>query len=337
MATIKDVAKLSGVSATTVSIVINGKSEERGISEATQKKVLDAMQELAYQPNLSARRLRFNDLAKPTIAFFWPLDYRIPILVAFLNSFQLEIKSQNFTCELIIQPYESDRLEKDASAIINNGYNAVIVGGASIRDIEYLESVKPSMPIVLINRNSEQFSTVSTDQQKIGFQAAELFYKKGYRDVTVVTGEDRYIATGLRTTAFLSACEELGILVHPDNILKGPSTITGGAGVAEKLCESPVMPRALFFESDSMAIGALSVFNKKNIKIPDELEILAMGMLDSENTEFCTPSLSVIQMPNDEIGHLVISSIMDNLMTNNSQLTHHVVDTKVILRESFQL
>ena len=82
MATIKDVAKAAGVSVTTVSIIINGKAEERKISEATRDRVLETMRELGYQPNLSARRLRNQDSKKPVIAFFWPIDYRTTILTS---------------------------------------------------------------------------------------------------------------------------------------------------------------------------------------------------------------------------------------------------------------
>ena len=74
MATIKDVAKLSGVSVTTVSIIINGKAEERKISDSTCRKVLEAKRELGYQTNLSARRLRYQESKNPVIAFFRPID-----------------------------------------------------------------------------------------------------------------------------------------------------------------------------------------------------------------------------------------------------------------------
>ena len=106
MATIKDVAREAGVSVTTVSIVINGKTEERRISPVTRDKVLAAMNALGYQPNLSARRLRSNDVKKPVIAFFWPVDYRINILASFLNYIQKELHTQNLDCELVIQTYE---------------------------------------------------------------------------------------------------------------------------------------------------------------------------------------------------------------------------------------
>ena len=101
MATIKDVAKQAGVSVTTVSIIINGKSEERKISTATQQRVAEAMRDLGYQPNLSARRLRSQENERPVIAFFWPLDYRVSILASFLNFIQIEIAESGLRLVLV--------------------------------------------------------------------------------------------------------------------------------------------------------------------------------------------------------------------------------------------
>ncbi|SCP98142.1 LacI family DNA-binding transcriptional regulator [Anaerobium acetethylicum] len=337
MATIKDVAKLAGVSPTTVSIIISGKSKERGISAQTQERVFAVMKDLSYQPNLSARRLRSQDASKPTIAFFWPLDDRNSILASFLNALQKEIKTQNFLCEFIVQAYENDFLERDASSIINNSYNIAIIGAASNRDIAYLESLKPNMPIILINRESEQFSTVRTDHQKIGFQVADLFRKKGYSEVMVVSSSQSYVATGLRTQAFLYACSQVGINVSSEHIIKGPGTVTGGAQAAEEICSLSNAPKAVFFDSDSMAIGALHTFHKHHLRIPEDIEILTIGMLETETTAFCIPSLSVIEMPNAKIGHLVIDTVKKILESNHISPIHHMVDAEVILRESFTL
>jgi len=337
MATIKDVAKLAGVSPTTVSIIINGRAEERGISEDTKKRVLDAMKELSYQPNLSARKLRFQDDSKPIIAFYWPLDYRTSILASFLNAFQKEIKAQNLDCEFIIQAFENDSLERVADPIIKNSYNAVIIGAASRKDIEYLDTLKPNMPIILINRESNKFSTVYTDHRDIGFKAAQLFQNKGYKEVTVISSDHPYVATGLRTQAFLYACSQLGINVSSKYIIKGPSTIAGGTMAAQQYIRLPDAPKALFFDSDSMAIGALYVFNKNLIRIPQDIEILSIGMLESEATSLCIPSLSVIKMPNAEICHLIIKILKEKLKSNDLKPVHYRVDAKVILRESFTL
>lgn len=337
MATIKDVAREAGVSVTTVSIIVNGKTEERRISAATKERVLAVMKELEYQPNLSARRLRYQESKKPVIAFFWPLDYRIPILAAFLNALQREIKRQHFDCELVIQTYENDRLEKDSAAIIKNSYNGIIIGATSKADVEYLESLSPQMPVVLINRTSDRFSTVCTDQKEIGFQAAQLFRRKGYTEAAVIACEHPYVATGMRTQAFLSACEKLGIQVSGSNILKGPSTIEGGASAAEMYCDLKDRPGAIFFESDSMAIGALSTFHRRHVRIPEDAELLTIGMLDSDSTRYSVPSLSAIEMPNEEMTKAAIQILMEKLPSNDLTPLNITLEAGLVLRESFQL
>ena len=100
---------------------------------------------------------------------------------------QKEIVKHNLEWDFVVQTYESDKLERDDSSFSNNVYNAAIIGGASFNDIKFLESINPSMPIVLINRESEIFSSVSTDNQDMGFQVAHLLKYKGYKDVTVIS------------------------------------------------------------------------------------------------------------------------------------------------------
>ena len=337
MATIKDVARLAGVSVTTVSIIMNGKAEERKISEPTRERVLQVMKVLEYQPNLSARRLRFQESKKPVIAFYWPLDYRTTILAAFLNALQVEIKRLNFDCELVVQTYTNDYLEEDAAALIKNNFNGVIIGAMSEKDLEYLEQLSPQMPVVLINRQSEHFSTVCTNHEEIGFQAARLFRQKGYTEVTVIAAEHSYVATGLRTQAFLHACTQLGIQVQAEHILKGPSTIEGGYQTAKRYCQLPDAPKAIFCDTDSMAIGSLAALHQHQLRVPEDIEILTIAMLAEDNTAYTIPPLSVINMPNKEMITYAIGILIDKMASNDLSATHIDVETALILRDSFRL
>lgn len=337
MATIKDVAQLAGVSVTTVSIIINGKSEERRISAATKERVLAAMNELEYQPNLSARRLRYSDEKKPVIAFYWPIDYRINILASFLNYIQKELNSQNIDYELVIQPYENDNLEKNAAAIIKSSFNGVIIGATSAQDVDYLESISPQIPVVLINRNSDKFSTVCINSVEVGLQAARLFRQKGYTEATVIASNHPYMATGIRTQSFLQACSQLGINVESRHILRGNSSIAGGVETAELYCRLENPPKVIFFESDSMALGALYTFHKNHIRIPEDVELLSIAMLDQENTRYAVPSLSVIEMPNENVCREAVNLLIRNMGRSDFVPAHVSVEPKVILRESFSL
>lgn len=335
MATIKDVAKVSGVSVTTVSIIINGKAEERKISAATQERVHDAMRQLGYQPNLTARRLRYQDAKKPVIAFFWPLDYRVMILASFLNALQLEIKQSGFDCELVVQTYENDKLDQYDASILKNGYNGIIVGACSKKDLDYLEKLSPQMPLVMINRFSERFSTVCTNNREIGLLAARQIRQRGYTETAVFASQHSYIATGMRTQAFLDACSQMGLQVSPEFIFRGPSTIEGGFQTAKSYCNFLNPPKIIFCDSDSIALGTLHFFHKNGIRVPEDVEILSIAMLENEYTAYSIPSLSVIEMPNREIGKAIIHLLQEKITTNSLDPVHITLDATLILRESF--
>ena len=90
MATIKDVAAKANVSVTTVSIIINGKAEERKISEATVSRVMAAIAELNYQPNIAARKLRTFDNNRPNIAIYLAYDHRSHMFSQFVEAIYKE-------------------------------------------------------------------------------------------------------------------------------------------------------------------------------------------------------------------------------------------------------
>lgn len=336
MATIKDVARQAGVSVTTVSIIINGKAEERKISSSTCERVQDAMRQLGYQPNLTARRLRFQENKKPVIAFFWPLDFRVMILASFLNALQLEIEQSDYDCELVVQTYKNDQLDQYDAAILKTGYSAIIIGGASKKDMAYLERISPQMPLVLINRESERFSTVQTDNKMIGLTAASQIRQRGYTEAVVFASEQTYLATSMRTQAFLDACTQMGLQVLPEFVIYSPGNVESGTLAVTQYCQIPDPPKVIFCDSDSIALGALRAFHQRGIRIPDDVEILSIGMLAPELTANSIPSLSVIEMPNREIGSHIIRLLREKISTTDLTPSHIEVNATLVIRESFR-
>ena len=165
MATVKDIAKRVGVSATTVSIVLNGKAEDRGITKAAQEKIYQAIRELGYQPNLSARRLRSGADSPAVIAFFWPSDHRTSIPAAYLNTFSERIRELDFSCQVTVQIYDNDKLASLDHVLLNGGFSAVVVGCCSTEDLRHLESLQLSSPVVVIEIPGEnaQYSEFAGD------------------------------------------------------------------------------------------------------------------------------------------------------------------------------
>ena len=337
MVTVKDIAERVGVSATTVSIVLNGKAEQRGITKATQDKIYQAMKDLKYQPNLSARRLRSGDNEPALIAFFWPTDFRLSILASFLNAYSKRIRETDFNCELVVQTYENDALEKFSGSLLKNVYNAVIIGACSRKDLQQLETLPLQMPVVLINRESSAFSTVSVDNDAVGKLAAEQFAQKGFREIAVFSSGKAFIASNQRTLAFLSACEEKGISIRKEHIFQDDSTADGGYRMAKQFCRLGHPAEAVFCDSDMIAFGALKAFQENSVRIPEDLQLLTIEITSSELTTHASPALSIIKMPTELIGASIIDLLQDKLKTHNTDAIHIEIAPELILRESFTL
>lgn len=336
MVTIRDVAKAAGVSVATVSIVMNDKSKERSIPEATHDRVSRIMRELGYHPNLSARRLRSKYKQTPVILFFWPLDFRITILASFLNAFSGEIQHSGFDCELVVRTYDSGKLDAYDEAILKGGYSGLIVGACTENDIAHLESIKPPMPVVLINRESEIFSTVSTDNDLVGKIAAEEFIRKDHKRAVVFASTTGYLASNLRVKSFIEHCRTNGISVDDQYVMRDDSTFDGGYYIAERYCGMNDRPQAIFCDADSIALGALRGLNDNGIRVPEEAEILTIDMTASGATSYSMPSLSVIEMPNEEIGHKVIQVLSEKIIESSTEPSHIKIIPKLILRDSFR-
>ena len=190
MPTIKELAAYVGVSVSTVSLVLRGEAGERKISQATQEKVWRAAQELGYQPNISARRLRHHgEDQKLVIAVFWARDFRAPMVVRFLRGIQDGIIKNSHNCEIIMHPYTINELEKEMSLKEMNLFHAAIVCNATKRDMEFLENADIRVPVVLYNRPSDRFNTVTIDDRLLGAKAAEVFASRGHKHAAVLSAE----------------------------------------------------------------------------------------------------------------------------------------------------
>lgn len=325
MSNIKDVAALASVSVSTVSIILNGKSRERKISQETQDRVYNAIKELNYQPNLSAKKLRSLD-SKKTIALFWTTDFRGVMLARFLSGLQNRIKTAGFQFDIIIYPYENDRLcEEDSLTKIAN-FHGAIIANASQKDIEFLKTLKPMTPIVLYNRELEGYSSVSVDDKIIGQKVFEAVKHK--KNVGLIKAPYAFEGMKKRDQTLTELLQS-----NNQNILEYKADFNDSS-YGYKLAESIDFKKLdiLFVASDMLAAGIIHYCYQKNIKIPDDIEIIAIGNGLTNIDEYLNPSLSVIEIPMETMAEKCID-IMNQLF-HHSVIINKTVEPQIQLRNS---
>ncbi len=332
MATIREIAEKAGVSSGTVSFILNGKGDKMRISEATQKRVLEVARELGYLPSISARRLRNNDDNKiPVITILWTLDARASLISRFLQGIQTKSLYKDGLFELLIQPYENDKLNEVESLHTGTRFNGAIIANASSEDLEYLERVDLKVPIVLYQRYSEKFNTVNVDSFLTGIEVAQFLARKGHEQVGIVVPDISSQAVDLRQQGFLKGVEECGMV--NTHIQKGDFTEEGGYKVIQSLVKgSDELPAALFFLSDPMAMGALAACHDNGIRVPDDLEII--GHDNDEQTAYTVPALTTVHLPVEEMAVACINQLM-NLINHKIQTPEALqYKTKLVRRTS---
>lgn len=334
MSTIKDVATLAGVSVSTVSIILNGKAKDRKISEETQTKILEAIKALNYRPNVSAKKLRTNNHKEYTIGVYWASDFRTNFLARLITGIQSEILTYKYPVNIVICPYKNNYLHLEKGLANGNTFDAAIIANTSVADMEFLNSTVPKMPVVLYNRYSEQYNTVTIDNFDAGKKAAMLFINNQITDIGVVLFKDSYLAMSVRSQGFIDTCNKHSIKIPDEKIITTENSILGGVLAAEMFLKLKDRPKAIFCDSDSLAQGMLHVLNNHHINVPQDLAIIAIGLGSPEANKYSTPPLTVVEIPIEKIAAECVKLILGVLEHTIDTPTHISYDTDLIIRDS---
>ncbi len=328
--TLKDVANLAEVSLSTASIVLRGNGNKRKISAATQKKVLDAAQALNYTPDMKAKALRAGFSQTAIITLFWATDIRLQMLPRFIQG--LQRATDNEYCDIIIKTYANDHLQEAMTENIMHTCHGIIVCNPSASDMAYLEQNDFPAPIILYNRYSGKYSAVHMDNEIIGKQPALLFAKHNRKHPAILNAPSTFGGMDVRTSIFekysVSYGMALPLVIDVDNCMEG-----GYRGIQKMLAHSP-LPDCLFCTSDYIALGALKALHEKQIKIPEQIEIISVGNGNTEQEKFCVPSLSVMSLPMEEMAEACLTLLYTRITSFDMEIHTKKFDVKYIARES---
>ncbi|OYP07092.1 LacI family transcriptional regulator [Lachnotalea glycerini] len=333
MATIREIADYTNLSASTVSIVLSGKSAARNISEKTTKKILEAAKELGYTPNISARRLRNNN-TKKYVSVFWANDFRAPLLFEFIKGMQQYIEKSATDIEIVLRLFTPDLLEKTAQPDQLAMYSANVICTASSKDLDYLERTNFITPIVLYNRVSEKYSNVYVNNEALGTKAAEIFISHNRKNAIVFTvKKSQYIYSEKRMLGFMNTFNNSGgittVINAPENTLRSAYSVIKEAQQVFKNAD------CVFCLHDRFAISYLNyIRNSDLISVPDAQEIISIGAHDSDNYESLHIPLSIIEVPICEMGQECMRIVTERLNGDQYEIESHIVDFNYIERAS---
>jgi len=329
ISTISDVAKLAGLSVSTVSRVINNK---KYVKDEKKAAVLAAMKELNYQPSLAARQLRGQQ--SKTIGVIVPR-----ITNPFFSYLVNEIQQQSYKHGYQIMIFQSDEdVEKEASffdLLAQKQIDGVILCAFESR-LEVLEKYSEYGPIIVYNKSSENSTicSIDMDQGKGAYLGIKYLLDKGYRNIAYCTG-GRFVPNERgedRDKGYLKALQEYNLNVNRDWIFCDQHTIEDGKKLAKKFKEMAPIPEALFTGSDEVAAGFIIESKRLGISIPNDVAV--MGFDNQNLAELTTPSITTIAQPIKALGIQTIEYMIALLENKNYEVNYDNLEMKVVIRES---
>lgn len=308
MATIKDVARIAGVSTTTVSHVIN---KTRFVAEATQEKVLAAVKELNYAPSAVARSLKCNTtrtigmlVTQSTNQFFSEVIdgvesycYRQGYTLILCNTGGIYEKQRDYVRMLA---------EKRVDGIL------VMCSDMTPELMEMLEG-HSDIPKVIMDWGLEdsQADTIMDNSEEGGYIATKHLIDNGHKDIACLSGHFSKMACKERIIGFRRAMAEANLPVNEDWILEGNFECDTAVLAADKILAMDHKPTAVFCFNDTMALGLMSRLQQKGVKVPDDISVV--GYDNIELSEYFSPPLTTIHQPKRRVGKNAFEILLERI------------------------
>lgn len=298
VAKLTDVAKLAGVSPTTVSRVINKKGY---LSEKTIQKVNDAMRELGYKPNNLARSLQGK--SAKLIGLIFP-NIRHVFYAELIDKLEHELFKKGYKTIICNSEHDSEKEREYIEMLEANQVDGIISGSHNLGIEDYN---RVTAPIISFDRNlSPDIPVVSSDNYGGGVLAAQTLVKTGAKDIIMITGNDNSNSpTGLRHAGFASILPDAPII----NVSSDFSPVRKEMEIKNILTQQK--PDAIFASDDLTAILIINIAKELGISVPDQLKVI--GYDGTYFIENYYPQLTTVKQPLEEIAFLCVELLLQKI------------------------
>jgi LacI family transcriptional regulator len=304
MATIKDVAKLAGVSFKTVSRVINRSPHVR---EEVRQRVLRAADSLEYRPHHYARHMRTQ--RSKVLAFLSDDIATTPFAGQIIQGAQEEALRREMLLLTFNTGGDSTVEEAAVQMALERGVEGIIFAAMYHRAVQVPKDAF-RLPLVLVDCFARDCTvrSVVPDEVKGGFSATKLLLEKGHRRIAMINADQKYPAAAGRLRGYRQALEEFSVIVEPELLRIGGWWQDDGYEHAMALLQLKRVPTAIFCASDRIAMGAYDALKENGIRIPQDISIVGF-----DNQELLAahsrPPLTTVRIPYFEMGSWAVDQL----------------------------
>ncbi len=330
--TIKEMARMLGVSKSTVSRALRDSGE---IGEETKQRVLELARELSYFPNPIALSLVGNK--SNTIGVIVP-DIANPFFSSVIGGIEEVAYSRGYHV-MIYQSHDSyERERMDARHISARHADGLIISIAShSADFEHLKALQDNgIPIVLFDRFIEEIQThkVQVDDYKGAFEATEHLVSQGCRKIAHISGPLNLSISRHRLRGYRDVLAKYDIPFREEWVVTCEYNQEEGADRAYQLMALRERPDAIFAASDRIAIGVHLALKQLGYRMPDDIALI--GFSDLPVSALLDPPLSTVVQPTKEMGHCSAELLLSLIESKKPPAAFEtkVLQSRLVIRRS---
>jgi DNA-binding LacI/PurR family transcriptional regulator len=330
--TIEDIARLAGVSRSTVSRVINGHPSVRPAVRARVQAVINAN---GYSPQAAARQLvtqrtRTIGLILPDSAYQM---FGNPIF-AQMGQGVSQVCAQKGYISMQFMGQRNMEEQTLYSLLRSRPFDGVVLISGEYDDPRPGFLRNAGIPYVRIGRdpNQDDLKYVDIDNVAAARVAVKHLIRSGHRRIAMIKGIARDTCSADRYEGYKQALLEAGIPLDEALVGDGDWTAACGYRFTQRFLQLASPPTALFSSNDMMAAGVVRAAHERGLKVPDDLAIV--GFDDLDQTTMIFPELTTVRQPCVEMGMRAAEILIDQLENGNEEPTHVILPTTLVIRAS---
>lgn len=303
-ATIRDVAKLAGVSPATVSQVVNG---SRPVAAATRQRTLDVITQLGYRPNVFGRGLRTK--RSHLVGIVLP-DLSNPFYPTLVRGVQDRLGSNGYHAVIGNTDGDPARERELLVELMDRGVDGLIHVSFTLRSTDFSAIASRGVPLVVVG-SATGFDHVHTNDFRAAAEMTTYLFDAGYSSIAHIAGPVRTGPCGPRLAGYRAAMRKRGLRGTKAPVVHSDFSMTGGAKAFVELLESGLAPRAVFCANDLMALGAIEAAQSHGLSVPDDVAVA--GFDDIYVASLVRPALTTVGHPAAELGSVAAGLLFDRI------------------------
>lgn len=324
--TIKDIAKVAGVSYATVSRALSGSSE---IGEDTRERVLKICREMGYTTNYVARSMVMK---RTKLIGLIVANIDNPFMSEIAYYIEIRAREQGYNLMLCNSSHDLDLERQVFTLLVGRQVDGIIIVPASSDSYGNLKPYLSKVPTVFMSENLRDLpeSYISVDNYRGTYIGTEYLYSLGHRDILYFGRRKNSMTHQLRTEGYIDACRGLGLEPNIFNSNYSFSSIQTGYQLAKHVFQKPLTQTAVFAATDSLALGVMEAAEEAGIRIPEDISLIGFDNITYANLPKI--NLTTIEQPKKTMAGMAVDVLLEKICDPNVGYSHRILMPTLVER-----